>query len=251
MKTKLSIIILGLFFQISFSQNEIRKPLHGQVISDSLSLESGYVLNVSSQTRTFISANGLFDILAKPKDTLLFSSLAFLSKKIVLTEKNCQERLFIVQMDVVNNELKEVLVSNGIKISALAGGSQKMVDRKFFDDQKSSPKNRLMPADGTIENGMDFVRIFKELKKILRKKEEVKEEFITDVAFSQYVKMNFSPSFFSQDLKINDDEVELFLLYCSNDLDSKKYLKPEDQFLLMDFLITKNKEFKRITTFTT
>jgi len=249
MKTKLSIIILGLFFQISFSQNEIRKPLHGQVISDSLSLESGYVLNVSSQTRTFISANGLFDILAKPKDTLLFSSLAFLSKKIVLTEKNCQERLFIVQMDVVNNELKEVLVSNGIKINALAGGSQKMVDRKFFDDQKSSPKNRLMPADGTIENGMDFVRIFKELKKILRKKEEVKEEFITDVAFSQYVKMNFSPSFFSQDLKINDDEVELFLLYCSNDLDSKKYLKPEDQFLLMDFLITKNKEFKRITTF--
>ena len=249
MKTKLSIIILGLFFQISFSQNEIRKPLHGQVISDSLSLESGYVLNVSSQTRTFISANGLFDILAKPKDTLLFSSLAFLSKKIVLTEKNCQERLFIVQMDVVNNELKEVLVSNGIKISALAGGSQKMVDRKFFDDQKSSPKNRLMPADGTIENGMDFVRIFKELKKILRKKEEVKEEFITDVAFSQYVKMNFSPSFFSQDLKINDDEVELFLLYCSNDLDSKNYLKPEDQFLLMDFLITKNKEFKRITTF--
>lgn len=249
MKTKLSIIILGLFFQISFSQNEIRKPLHGQVISDSLSLESGYVLNVSSQTRTFISANGLFDILAKPKDTLLFSSLAFLSKKIVLTEKNCQERLFIVQMDVVNNELKEVLVSNGIKINALAGGSQKMVDRKFFDDQKSSPKNRLMPADGTIENGMDFVRIFKELKKILRKKEEVKEEFITDVAFSQYVKMNFSPSFFSQDLKINDDEVELFLLYCSNDLDSKKYLKPEDQFMLMDFLITKNKEFKRITTF--
>ena len=249
MKTKLSIIIWGLFFQISFSQNEIRKPLHGQVISDSLSLESGYVLNVSSQTRTFISANGLFDILAKPKDTLLFSSLAFLSKKIVLTEKNCQERLFIVQMDVVNNELKEVLVSNGIKINALAGGSQKMVDRKFFDDQKSSPKNRLMPADGTIENGMDFVRIFKELKKILRKKEEVKEEFITDVAFSQYVKMNFSPSFFSQDLKINDDEVELFLLYYSNDLDSKKYLKPEDQFMLMDFLITKNKEFKRITTF--
>lgn len=249
MKTNLSIIILGLFFQISFSQNEIRKPLHGQVISDSLSLESGYVLNVSSQTRTFISANGLFDILAKPKDTLLFSSLAFLSKKIVLTEKNCQERLFIVQMDVVNNELKEVLVSNGIKINALAGGSQKMVDRRFFDDQKSSPKNRLMPADGTIENGMDFVRIFKELKKILRKKEEVKEEFITDVAFSQYVKMNFSPSFFSQDLKINDDEVELFLLYCSNDLDSKKYLKPEDQFMLMDFLITKNKEFKRITTF--
>ena len=149
----------------------------------------------------------------------------------------------------MNNELKEVLVSNGIKINALAGGSQKMVDRKFVDDEKSSPRNRLMPADGTIENGMDFVRIFKDLKKILRKKEEVKEEFISDVAFSEYVKMNFSPSFFSKDIRIKEDEVELFLLYCSNDLDSKKYLKPEDRFMLMDFLITKNKEFKRITTF--
>lgn len=249
MKTNILIVVLVLFFQVCLAQNENRKPLHGQVVNDSLSLESGYVLNVNSQTRTFINSNGLFDILAKPKDTLLFSSLAFQSKKIILTEKNCQEHLFLVQMDVVNNELKEVLVSNGLKVNSLGGGSQRMVDRKFFDDEKSSPKNRTMASDGTIENGMDFVRIFKDLKKVLRKKEEVKEDFISDVAFSEYVKVNFSPSFFAKDLSINQDEVELFLLYCSNDLNSKKYLKPEERFMLMDFLITKNKEFKRITTF--
>ncbi|WP_367771990.1 hypothetical protein AB3G33_01035 [Flavobacterium sp. WC2421] len=249
MKTKIGVIFSVLFFQVCFAQNETRKPLHGQVVNDSLTLESGYVLNINSQTRTFINANGLFDILAKPKDTLLFSSLAFQSKKIVLTEKNCQERLFLVQMDLVNNELKEVVVSNGLKVNSLGGGSQRFVDKKFFDDEKSSPKNRLMPADGTIENGMDFVRIFKDFKKILRKKEEVKEDFISDVAFSEYVKVNFSPSFFSKDLSLKEDEVELFLLYCSNDAASKKYLKPEDRFMLMDFLITKNKEFKRIATF--
>ena len=249
MKTKIGLIILVLFFQVCFAQNESRKPLHGQVVNDSLTLESGYVVNINSQTRTFISANGLFDIMAKPKDTLLFSSLAFQSKKIVLTEKNCQERLFLVQMDLVNNELKEVVVSNGLKVNSLGGGSQRFVDKKFFDDEKSSPKNRLMPADGTIDNGMDFVRIFKDLKKILRKNEDVKEDFVSDVAFSEYVKVNFSPTFFSKDLSLKEDEVELFLLYCSNDLDSKKYLKPEERFMLMDFLITKNKEFKRIATF--
>ena len=249
MKTKIALVISVLFFQVCFAQNGSRKPLHGQVVNDSMTLESGYVLNINSQTRTFISANGLFDIMAQPKDTLLFSSLAFQSKKIVLTEKNCQERLFLVQMDLLNNELKEVVVSNGLKVNSLGGGSQRMVDRKFFDDEKSSPKNRLMPADGTIENGMDFVRIFKDLKKILRKKEEVKEDFVSDVAFSEYVKVNFSPSFFSKDLSLKEDEIALFLLYCSNDVDSKKYLKPEERFMLMDFLISKNKEFKRIATF--
>lgn len=249
MKTNIGIVVLVLFFQVCFAQNESRKPLHGQVVNDSLTLESGYVLNVSARTRTFINSNGLFDILANPKDTLLFSSLAFLSKKIILTEKNCNEKLFLVQMDLVNNELKEVVVANGLKINSLAGGSQQFVDRRYFDDEKSSPKNRTMASDGTIENGMDFVRIFKDLKKILRKKEDVKEEFVSDVAFSEYVKVNFSPSFFTKDLSLKEDEMELFLLYCSNDLNSKKFLKPEERFMLMDFLISKNKDFKKLSIF--
>jgi hypothetical protein len=249
MKTKIEILLLVLFFQISFAQNAVRKPLHGQVVNDSISLESGYVLNVSSKVRTFINANGLFDILARPKDTLLISSLAFQSKKIILTEKNCQERLFLIQLDIVNNELKEVVISNRLKVNALNNGSQAIVDRKYFDDEKSSPKNRLMPADGTIEDGMDFVRIFKDFTKLLRGKPDVKEDFVNNIAFSEYVKVNFSPYFFEKDLQLKKDEVDLFLLYCSNDPKSKLYLKPEERFLLMDFIISKSKEFKRISTF--
>ncbi|MEP6931448.1 MAG: hypothetical protein ABI850_15605, partial [Flavobacterium sp.] len=97
----------------------------------------------------------------------------------------------------------------------------------------------------TIKYGTDFVRIFKDVKKLLRKKEDVKEDVISDIAFVEYAKDNFTPDFFSKTLELKPDEIELFLMYCSNDAESKKYLKPDDKFQLIDFMVNKNKEFKK------
>ena len=165
MKNKLGILFACLICQVVIGQSNSRKPLHGQVVNDSITLESGYVMNLNANIRTFISPSGLFDIMAKPKDTLLITSAAFQSKKIVLTEKNCADRLFLVQMDLVNNQLKEVVVQKNLKVKAFdKTNSQAIVDTQYFDDEKSSPKNRFV-YNGTIENGVDFVRIFKDAKK--------------------------------------------------------------------------------------
>jgi hypothetical protein len=61
-------------------QKELRQSLHGQVVNDSIAVENGYVFNLNSRVTTFIGANGLFDMLAMPKDTLLITSLALKSK---------------------------------------------------------------------------------------------------------------------------------------------------------------------------
>jgi|GEM_PF-221177 len=248
MKNKLGILVVCLFCQIVLGQNYSRKPLHGQVVNDSITLESGYVMNLNANIRTFISSNGLFDIMAKPKDTLLITSAAFQSKKIVLTEKNCSDRLFLVQMDLISNQLKEVVVQKNLKVKAFdKNSSQTIVDTQYFDDEKSSPKNRFV-YNGTIENGVDFVRIFKDAKKLLKKKDvedAVQEKEISDVAFTIYAKANFTPDFYTDTLKLKADEVDMFLLYCSVDPESKKHVKQEEKFELMDFLITKGKEFKK------
>ncbi|MEO6174160.1 MAG: hypothetical protein ABIP27_03320 [Flavobacterium circumlabens] len=247
MKNKLGILIACLFCQIVLGQSNSRKSLHGQVLNDFLAIESGYVMNINANVRTFIGAGGLFDIMAKPKDTLLFSGLAFQSKKIVLTEKDCSQILFSVKLDLVNNQLKEVVVHKDLKVKSLDGGSQKFVDMQFEDDKQSTAKNTAMYSDQTIKYGTDFVRIFKDVKKLLRKKEDVQEDVISDIAFAEYAKDNFTPDFFSKTLDLKPDEIELFLMYCSNDAESKKYLKPDDKFQLMDFMVNKNKEFKKAT----
>lgn len=245
MKNSLQILVMCLFCQIAIGQNS-RKPLHGQVINKSQTIESGYVMNVNANVRTFIGLNGLFDIMARPKDTLLFTGIAFQSKKIVLTEKDCAEVLFTVPLDLVNIELKEVLVHKELKVKSLQGGSQGITDLQFEDDKLSSPENKVMYSDQTIKYGTDFVRIFKDVKKLLRKDEEVKEDVISDIAFVEYSKDNFTPDFYTKTLGLKPDEIDLFLMYCSNDAESKKHLKPEEKFELMDFMINKNKEFKKV-----
>ncbi|MEA9411427.1 hypothetical protein [Flavobacterium sp. PL02] len=245
MRNKIGILILSLFCQLCIAQTGTRMSLHGRVVNDSVALESGYVLNVNTKTRTFISSNGLFDILAKPKDTLLFSSLAFQTRKMVLTEKEFAERLLVVRLGLKNNQLKEVVIPKGLKVKSLDKNSQKYVDMQFEDDKQSTPENSVSYSDQTIKYGTDFVRIFKDVKKLLNKSGE-KEVPVDDVAFTQYVRANFSPSFFAKTLELQDDEIDLFLMYSSNDPVSKQYLKPEDRFQLMDFLINKSKEFKKV-----
>lgn len=247
MRDKLGILVVCLFCQIVLGQNNSRKSLHGQVVNDFLAIESGYVMNINANVRTFIGAGGLFDIMAKPKDTLLFSGLAFQSKKIVLTEKDCAEVLFKAKLDLVNNQLKEVVVHKELKVKSLDGGSQKYVDMQFEDDKLSTAKNTAMYSDQTIKYGTDFVRIFKDIKKLLSKKEDVQENVISDIAFAEYAKDNFTPDFYSKTLALKPDEIELFLMYCSNDPESKRYLEPDEKFQLMDFMINKNKEFKKAT----
>jgi hypothetical protein len=246
MKDKFGILVVCLFCQFIVGQTNSRKPLHGQVVNKSLAIESGNVMNINANIRTFIGPNGLFDIMARPKDTLLFTGLAFQSKKIVLTEKDSAEKLFSVPLDLVNIELKEVLVHKELKVKSLQGGSQGIVDMQFEDDKLSSPKNTVMYSDQTIKYGTDFVRIFKDIKKLLRKDEEVQDEEISDIAFVEYAKDNFTPDFYTKTLGLKKDEIELFLMYCSNDAESKRHLQVDQKFELMDFMINKNKDFKKV-----
>ena len=249
MKTILKIICLLFFFQLSFSQNENRKSLHGQFINRSASVDNGYVYNLNSKTRTFISDQGFFDVLAKAKDTLLVSSPSFKSKKIVIQDKDFSKPLFAVNLEAQTTLLKEVIVKRKAEIKPITGGSQGIVDLQFFDDAKSSPVNRTMPSDGTIENGMDFVRVYKMVSKLFRNGSAKKTDLNSALDFSDVVSKGIDTYFFTNTLKLKNEEIGLFLEYCENDPKSKSLIKQEDEFLLIDFLITKNEEFKRITTF--
>jgi hypothetical protein len=247
MKTKIKILVLLLLCQFCIGQTLIRKPLHGMIVNDSVKVESGYVFNVNSKTRTFISSEGFFDILAKPKDTLLISSLGLKSKKMVLTEKDLEVLLLTIKLNTFINQLDEVVVKK-ITIKPNLGKIQSIIDTKYYDDKQSSPKNPLMPTQ-EIENGMDFVRIGKMVGKLFKKEKPDSPKVFDYGDFSKNVTKRISPYFFTNTLRLKEDEIGLFLIYCENDYKAKALLNPELEFQLIEFLITKNEEFKRFTTF--
>ena len=247
MKNKITILVLCLFCQFCLSQVLTRKTLHGQVVNDSIKLENVIVFNVNSKTGMLIGPKGFFSILAKVNDTLVFSSLAFKSRKIVLTEKQLSTPILRVKMEAFANQLTEVIVPVKKGLKPNLGNTQAIVDKQYFDDEKSSPRNGTMPPNGTIENGMNFVRIYKDVLKTLRKNNPEIVDFTQNKSFTEVALKRVGYDFFSNTLQLNDDEIRLFLIFCENDPKSKMLLKPENEFQLIDFLVTKNKEYKKIT----
>ncbi len=249
MKTKITLLIVALVTQFCFGQIEHRKALKGQVRNDLVAVENVIVFNVNSNTGTIVNRFGFFTIKTAVNDTLVFSSLAFKSKKIVLSEKEFIDPQFVVKMDIFTNELAEVLILAKKKVNPITGDTQRYVDLQYYDDAKSSPKNITMPRDGSIEMGMDFVRIYKDVLKTLRKNNPEKVDFYKDTSFSELALRRVNYSFFANTLKLRDDEIKLFLVFCENDPKSRAVMSPSNEFQLIDFLVSKNKEYKKITNF--
>jgi hypothetical protein len=241
MKNRWGIIVLFFLSHFCFGQTPLRQSLHGQVINDSIAVENGYVFNLNSKGTTFIGTNGFFDILAMPKDTLLITSLALKSKKLVLFDMDFKQKLYVVKTELFNNQLKEVVVRK--QITPKIAGSQQIVDMKFIDDAQSSLINRTMPYYG-LENGADFGKIFGLIGGLFKKKNGEKLLALPDEIFMEKVQRDFKPEFFRKTLKLKDEEVNLFLIFCDSDENAKKILNTNNTFQMMDFLITKNIAFK-------
>jgi hypothetical protein len=246
MKTKAVILVLFLFCQFCLGQTLVRKPLRGRVVNDSVKVESGSVFNINSKTKAFISSQGLFDIMAKPNDTLLFLSFGLKSKKIVLTDKDFAVLLLTVKLNTHITPLEEVVIKKTF-IKPNLGNIQRIIDTEYFEDKQSSLDNPLMPSK--IKYGMDIDRIGKMIWKSFFKENPNKGKEVDYGDFSDIVPKRIHSFFFTNTLKLKEDEIGLFLIYCENDPKAKALLKPESEFELIEFLINKNEEFKTFATF--
>jgi hypothetical protein len=250
MRRVIGVLVLFLSCQICFSQVLTRKTVHGKVVNDSIAIENGLVFNVNAKTGAVIDAKGFFSILAKVNDSLVFTSLGFKTKRIVLSKSDIASSFYRVKLNAVANELLAVVVYATHGPHPEFSNSQKIVDTQYYDDKQSSPDNILMMPTGTGDpNNMDVIRVYKKIfKNILRNNPE-KVDLVADASFTTVAMQNVSYSFFIDKLKLKEDEVGLFLLFCENDPKSNAFNKINQQFEVMDFLITKNKDFKNIATF--
>jgi len=246
MKTTFGILALFLLSQFANSQETSRKLLHGQAINDSIKVENIVIFNITAKLGTVVKTNGYFDIKARENDTLVFSSLLFKSKRIVLSADDVKASEIKVKLQTFTNQLAEVIIDSKKGNKPISGNKQDIVDKKYVDDAQSSPKNTTLPSNVT-ENGMDFVRIYKDVVKLLKKNNPKRNDLTSTTTFTELVMRKIRYSFFNSTLKLHDDEIKLFLLYCENDSKVDKVMNSKSDFELMDFLIEKNIEYKKLT----
>jgi hypothetical protein len=232
-------ILFLLVSQFIISQSLLRNNMKGQVVNDSLRVDNVVVFNINAQKGTTVDVDGFFEIGVRENDTLFFSSLSFLPEKIVVSAREIERGFLPVPLEAFLNRLQEVVVKNKIKPNI--PNNRDIVDTKYYGDSKSSPTNPHIYT-GTIENGIDFVRIFKAISRNIKKRKGKVED---EILFTDLVMKKIDYDFYKNTLKLKDEEIRLFLFYCEKGETDFSKFNTKSNFEIMNFLIDRNKEYQK------
>ena len=242
-KTYSSIILLFVF-QFGFSQTE--KLINGKVLHEQFPVGKVDVVNFSSKKVAVTNAAGEFSIMVKSGDELIFISKDHDIKKIVLDEKTIYKNNLLISLILKPQELKEVVIT---KIPAIKLSTDKAYEQGKLDQlavEKSARSLKTGVYNGSIENGMDLKRIGGMILKLFIKEKEAVKESPQKIEFKQLARNSCDEKFYHLTLKLNPDQIELFLEFCDADPKSKTVAESNNVLSVMDFLLAKNIEFKKL-----
>jgi hypothetical protein len=241
MKNKHCVILFLFLFQFSYSQTE--KLIQGRVLCDDFPLQGIEIINLITEKTTKTDTNGRFSILVKADDMLVFVSEKYDYKRLFLEKEFLDKNNFTILLTRKPEQLEEVVVTK------VALGSNGLFSQEVADEiklEKGKYRNRTI-YDGTIENGADLMRIGGMILDLFIKKKEDNKESVSKIEFKELAKTNYPETFFIDTLKLKPEEVALYLEFCDADPKSKIILENANSLSLMDFLLTKNVEFKKLT----
>jgi hypothetical protein len=242
MKVKLLLILFACIHQFNYSQTN--RFLKGKVKSDNFLLQKVDVINKTTHASTSTDANGAFALAAKVNDSILFYNKNYELKGIKLSPDDIKNGTITVEMSKKAEELEEVVIH---QVNIDWKFDKKWEQQKRDEVEVYRKSNTLKNPgvyDGTIENGIDFVKIGKMLFGGLFKGGK---KFKPEIEFKEVVSSKFDQKFYTKTLQLKEKEIEAFLVFCNFDPESKKMLSENsNELILMDFLHKKSIEFKKI-----
>ncbi|MGI0107412.1 hypothetical protein [Salinimicrobium sp. WS361] len=102
-----------IFFIVYFSSfSQERSLLKGQILTPDAEASSINIINLTSKQGTTNSSEGLFEVEVSVNDTLLFSSVQYESREIIVTRKVLKKPFLTVLLVEKVDELSEVNISD-------------------------------------------------------------------------------------------------------------------------------------------
>ncbi|MGB0199143.1 MAG: carboxypeptidase-like regulatory domain-containing protein [Flavobacteriaceae bacterium] len=224
------------------AQQDYRTWLRGKVLYQDSNVVAANVLNTTSEKATITDDNGNFAIEVQLNDELIFSSVQYEIRAIVITKEILQRNRLVIDVREKITQLDEVVISPNRPEAFLNVKEEEFKQFDYTADKSTRVENELL-RQNQLYNGVDFVNIFKLLYKSLRP--ETSEDKTFDFAPSDVIRQIYPDIFFTSQLNIDPDEIELFLQYCDDRIETKDLLKRENEFQLMDFLIKQSEKFRK------
>lgn len=245
LKYHIAVVFFFLMTQVGFSQSE--RIIRGKVVQEQFALEKVEVSNFNSKETTLTNAAGEFSILVKKGDELVFVSKNHIIKKIVMDQNSIDKNNLLIQLVLKPEELEEVLITTmpSIQLDLDSPYEQEKLSELAIKKAARAPKV-IGVNNGTIGNGMNFMRIGGLLFGLLAKEKEKVKKKNPPIPFTALAKSSCDQKFYTETLKLKPDEIELFLQFCDADPKSKTLSESSTVLSMMDFLMTKHLEFKKL-----
>ncbi len=240
MKLGLLVICSFLFIYTGFSQDDDRNYLRGQVLYRNAYVPNENVINTTSEFATITNAKGEFLIKVKLGDELVFTAINYQLQIVIITEEIIRRGRLVVEVNEKVTQLDEVVVTPEEQAKFLEVKNEEFKDFEYEEDRSTEVENIAMSKETRgMKDGINFVNIFK----ALTKSNTTAENNRTPLKISQVMRQVYEDEFFVNDLNLPQDQIDAFLIYCDSKMPAQTLLKKENEFQLIDFLVTHSKTF--------
>lgn len=242
MRQIITLTIVVLFTTFGWSQDDDRILLRGKVLYHNVNVPNENVINVTSEMATITNENGEYQIRVKVGDELAFSALNFQLEIVKVTEEIIKRNRLVIDVEEKVTELEEVVVTPEDQERFLEMQNKKLEERFEYETDRSSEVQNvaLSKQERGMQDGLNFVGLFKALLKAT-KKDKVEER--EPLKVSDVMRQVYDDEFFVTDLNLPQDKIDAFLFYCDTRMPTQSLLKKENEFELIDFLVTHSKTF--------
>ncbi|KIQ22594.1 hypothetical protein RT99_05645 [Flavobacterium sp. MEB061] len=227
MKTNKTLFIFFLWItQISFGQTTGAKEILGQIFEQSTSVEGVNIINNETQVTAVSDASGMFSIVAKEGDVLVFSSVNLEPFKRRITIEDLKSNLLQIKMVAKEIELKEVVVNENANINAENLGIISAGQKKYTPAERKVYTATSTPGDALLNAISGRTSMLK--KEVQVEKKE---------ALFRKIEYLFDEKYYTERLKISVEDIKGFQLYCIEDSEFAVSLNSKNKTMSM-FLIT-------------
>ncbi|KQC29731.1 carboxypeptidase-like regulatory domain-containing protein [Flagellimonas eckloniae] len=239
MKNSYLIVFFLVFTGISMAQDN-RQVLRGKVLYRGSNVPNENVINSTSETATITNDDGQFAILVKEGDQLVFTAVNYQLEVITITKEILDNNRLVVEVTEKVTELDEVIISPENQKKFLEVKNEDFKGFEYEIDRGTEVENVAMSrADRGMRDGINFVNIFKAL---FNSKKEAEGQQV-QLKVSEVLRTVYDDEFFVADLKLPQDKIDAFLIYCDDKVPSQTLLRKENEFQLIDFLVTHSKTY--------
>jgi hypothetical protein len=212
-------LLLGLFLLVFNIASSQQIDLEGKV-TNAFDIEGIHILNKTSKYNTVTNEFGEFIIRIQVQDTIIFSSIKYQIKELIITEDIYHKKKININLNELVNQLDEVLIGNTLTGDLFTDLKNIKVEETFnFDDVgipgfKGEPEEKIVPlAAAAFPLNVNIEALYKHIggyyKKLKIQRKWTKENLTVAEIIDYY-----GFKFFEDAYRIPNNKLYDFLLFC-------------------------------------